>query len=106
MGWGGARLLATNIIIARRWRLLRFRLVTFGLYEPHRWYRHQGGTHRWWQINPRVAWLLFRRIPAYSRWLVEMEATTRLGQPGWWEQHAGSAEHERLRAWIEAENAP
>src|SRR5262245_17583931 len=55
MGWRGARLLAKNITVARRWHLLRFRLVTFGLYEPHPWHRRQGFAHRWWQINPRVA---------------------------------------------------
>jgi len=91
---------------ARRWHLLRFRLLTFGIYEPHRWSGRRAAAHRWWQVNPRVAWLLFRRAGAYGRWLVEMQMAARAGQPGWWEQQAGSAGYERLRAWMAAENAP
>lgn len=102
----GTRLLAINMLRAWRWHLLGFRLATFGLYEPHPWYRQQGWRHRWWQVNPRVAWLLSRRALAYGRWLVEMEAATRRKAPGWWEQQAGPAGYERLRAWMDAENAP
>jgi hypothetical protein len=104
-GWTGARLLALNIARAWRWHLLRFRLVTFGLYEPHPWYGRRVFTHPWWQVNPRVAWLLLRRARSYSRWLAEMEAPARQDQPGWWRQQAGPVGYERLRAWIDAENA-
>ncbi len=106
MGWAAARLVAINIARAWRWHLLRFRLTTFGIYEPYPWYGRQMVAHRWWQVNPRVAWLLFRRTAAYGRWLVEMETATRAGQPGWWEQQAGPAEYGRLRAWMDAENGP
>jgi hypothetical protein len=106
IGWAEARLLATNVVSARRWHLLRFRLATFGVYEPRRWSGQRVLAHRWWQVNPRVVWLLFRRMAAYSRWLVEMRAATRGGQPGWWEQQAGPEGYTRLRGWIEAENAP
>ena len=106
MAWTAARQLATNILRARRAHLLRFRLATFGLYEPHPWYGRRIFAHPWWQVNPRVAWLLFRRTAAYSRWLVEMEAATRGDGPGWWEQQAGLARYARLRAWIDAANTP
>src|SRR5215469_13643670 len=98
------RLLALNIGRAWRWHLLGFRLMAFGLYEPHPWYGGRAHTHRWWQVNPRVAWLLFRHTAAYGRWLAEMKAATRTGRPGWWEQQAGPAGCERLRAWLDAEN--
>ncbi|HEU5368920.1 MAG TPA: hypothetical protein VFU69_10665 [Ktedonobacterales bacterium] len=103
--WTGARLLALNVARARRWHLLRFRLLTFGLYEPHPWYGRRVFAHPWWQVNPRVAWLLVRRAPSYSRWLAEMEAAAQEGPDGWWQQQAGAAGYERLRAWIDAENA-
>lgn len=103
--WTGARLLALNVARARRWHLLRFRLLTFGLYEPHPWYGRRVFAHPWWQVNPRVAWHLLRRVPSYSRWLAEMEAAAQEGPDGWWQQQAGAAGYERLRAWIDAENA-
>ncbi len=107
MHWAAARLLARNMAQARRWHLLGFRLTTFGLYEPYLWYqRRADARHRWWQVNPRVAWLLFRHAASYGRWLVEMRAATRAGQSGWWEEQAGPAGYERLRAWIDAENGP
>jgi hypothetical protein len=106
LGWSAARLLARNIARARRWHLLRFRLVTFGVYEPHPWYGRQVAAHRWWQVNPRVVWLLVRRTAAYGRWLVEMQAVARAGQSSWWERQAGPAGYACLRAWMDAENAP
>lgn len=93
-GLRGTRLLALNIARAWRWHVLGFRLATFGIYEPH----------RWWQVNPRVAWLLLRHTPSYGRWLVEMEAAPRQGRSGWWEQYAGRAGYDRLCAWMIAEN--
>jgi len=106
MQWAILHLLALNIARAWRWRLLRFRLLTYGVYEAHPWYGRQAAAHRWWQVNPRVAWLLFRHATAYGRWLVEMGAAMQAGQPGWWEQQAGPAGYERLRAWMDAENGP
>ncbi len=103
--WGGLRLLVTNIARTRRFHLLRFRLATFGLYEPHPWYGRRVFLHPWWQVNPRVARLLFRRLGAYGCWLVEMETIADGGQPGWWAQRVAQADYERLRAWINAENA-
>lgn len=52
------------------WRTgqLRFRLETFGLYYPAPPY-----TAPWWKARPRNALLLLRQMPAYARWLVEME---------------------------------
>ncbi len=100
------RLLASNIARTRRLHLLRFRLATFGLYEPHPLYGRRVFLHPWWQVNPRVAWLLFWRTAAYSRWLAEMEAATQKGQPGWWAHRLKRADYERLRAWMDAENAP
>jgi hypothetical protein len=104
-GLRGTRLLALNIARAWRWHVLGFRLATFGIYEPYRWYARRGFAHRWWQVNPRVAWLLFRHMPSYGRWLVEMEAAPRQGDSGWWEQFAGRAGYDRLCAWMVAENA-
>jgi hypothetical protein len=100
------RLLAANIVRAWRFRLLQFRLVTFGLYEPHPFYGFRVFAHPSWQVNPRVAWLLVRHLAAYSRWLAEMEAVTQRGAAGWWEHHLPRADYTRLRAWIAAENAP
>ena len=105
-GWTGARLLALNVARARRWHLLRFRLVTYGLYEAHRWYGRRVFAHPWWQVNPRVAWLLARRAGSYSRWLAEMETVARRGADGWWQERVSQADYERLRAWMDAENAP
>jgi len=105
-GRGSAlRLLAANILRARRFRLLRFRLATFGLYEAHALYGRRVFRHPWWQVNPRVAWLLLRHTRAYGRWLAEMEATAQGGAAGWWEERAGSTDAGRLRAWIAAANA-
>ncbi len=103
--WASSRLLAANIRRARRFRLLRFRLATFGLFEPHPLYGRRAFSHPWWQVNPRVAWLLLRHTPAYGRWLAEMEATARGGAAGWWEHRAGPAGAGRLRAWISATNS-
>ncbi len=101
--WAAARLLALNIARASRLHLLHFRLVTFGLYEPRSHGKRQMSP-RWWQVNPRVAWLLLRHTAAYARWLAEMQAASREGQPGWWQQRAGPAGYERLRAWMAGEN--
>jgi hypothetical protein len=99
-----ARLLRTNIARARQMRLLRFRLITFGLYEPSALYGRRVFAHPSWQVNPRVAWLLLRRAPAYGRWLAEMEAVAAEGASGWWDERAGSEGAARLRAWMDAEN--
>ncbi len=99
------RLLRTNIARARRFRLLRFRLITFGLYEPSALYGWRVFTHPWWQVNPRVAWLLLRHTPSYGRWLAEIEATAQCGALGWWEQRAGSEGATHLQAWIDVENS-
>ena len=104
-GQRSLRLLLRNIARARRFRLLRFRLLTFGLYEPHPLYGRRVFAHPRWQVNPRVAWLLLRHTPSYGRWLVEMEAAARDGAMGWWEQCAGLEGASRLRAWMDAENS-
>jgi len=104
--WASLRLLLTNIGQARRYRLLRFRLITFGLYEPHPLYGRRVFAHPRWQVNPRVAWLLLHRMPAYSRWLAEMQANAQGGAMGWWEHRLGPEGAARLRAWMNAENAP
>src|SRR5262249_25023696 len=106
MPWTTARLLAINVLRARRVHLLRFRLATFGLYEPHPWYGRRVFAHPGWQVNPRVARLLLRRAGSYSRWLAEMQAATQQDGPGWWQQQAGPAGYARLRAWVDAANAP
>ena len=98
------RLLLKNIVRAGRFRLLRFRLLTFGLYEPHPLYGRRVFAHPRWQVNPRVAWLLLRHTPSYGRWLLEMEVVARDGAAGWWEHHTGPEGASRLRAWIDAEN--
>ena len=100
------RPLLENIARARRYRLLRFRLLTFGLYEPHWLYGRRVFAHPRWQVNPRVVWLLLRHTPSYGRWLVEMEAVARNGAAGWWEHHAGPEGTASLRAWMDAENIP
>lgn len=100
------RPLLKNIARARRYRLLRFRLLTFGLYEPHWLYGRRVFAHPRWQVNPRVVWLLLRHTPSYGRWLVEMEAVARNGAAGWWEHHAGPEGTASLRAWMDAENIP
>ena len=104
-GHRSLRPLLKNIARARRFRLLRFRLLTFGLYEPHPLYGRRVFAHPRWQVNPRVAWLLLRHTPSYGRWLVEMEAVARDGAAGWWEQYAGPEGASRLRAWMDAENS-
>ena len=98
------RLLLANISRTRRVRLLRFRLITFGLYEPSPLYGRRIAAHPSWQVNPRVAWLLARHTLAYSRWLAEMEAVERDGAAGWWEQRAAPEGAARFRAWIAAQN--
>ena len=105
-GQSYARLLLKNIARARRFRLLRFRLLTFGLYEAHWLYGRRVFAHPRWQVNPRVAWLLLRHTPSYGRWLVEMETVERAGATGWWAHHAGPEGAANLRAWIDAENTP
>jgi hypothetical protein len=105
MNWVGVRLLVKNLARAWQLHLLRFRLVTFGLYEPHPLYGRRVFLHPWWQINPRVAWLLLRRAAAYGRWLAEMEAATQRGQTDWWTYRVGQQGAQHLRAWMDAENA-
>jgi len=99
------RLLLRNIRRARQMRLLRFRLITFGLYEPSALYGRRMFAHPSWQVNPRVAWLLARRMSSYSHWLAEMETLAERGAAGWWDERAGSEGAARLRAWMDAENA-
>ncbi len=99
------RPLLRNIARARRFRLLWFRLLTFGLYEPHSLYGRRVFAHPRWQMNPRVAWLLLRHTPSYGRWLVEMETIARDGAAGWWERQAGPEGVSRLRDWMDAENS-
>ncbi|HEU5199467.1 MAG TPA: hypothetical protein VFU32_07510 [Ktedonobacterales bacterium] len=104
-GQRSLRALLKNIARARRFRLLRFRLLTFGLYEPHPLYGRRVFTHPRWQMNPRVAWLLLRHTTSYGRWLVEMETVARDGAAGWWEYQAGPEGASRLREWMDAENS-
>lgn len=99
------RPLLKNIARARRFRLLWFRLLTFGLYEPHPLYGRRVFAHPRWQANPRVAWLLLRHAPSYGRWLVEMETIADDGAAGWWERQAGPEGASRLRDWMDAENS-
>ena len=106
MPWAAARLLVINLLRAWRAHLLRFRLATFGLYEPRSRSGRRVFAHSWWQVNPRVAWLLLRRAGSYSCWLVEMQAATKSTGSGWWQQQAGPAGYERLRAWMDATNVP
>jgi hypothetical protein len=65
----------------RLWRggQIRFRLETFGVYYPRLPY-----SAPWWKISPRVTLLLLRRLPAYARWVEEMEDITVGGAPVWW----------------------
>ena len=100
------RPLLKNIARARRFRLLRFRLLTFGLYEPHWLYGRRVFAHPRWQVNPRVVLLLLRHTPSYGRWLREMEVAARDGAAGWWEHSAGSEGAAGLRAWMDGENNP
>lgn len=102
--WSSLRLVLANISRMRRFRLLRFRLITFGLYEPYLLYGRRVFAHPSWQVNLRVAWLLLRQMPAYGRWLAELEAVERDGATGWWAQCAGPEGAARLRTWMDAEN--
>ena len=71
--------LARNAVRLIRGGQVRFRLETFGLYFPHLPYETPI-----WQISPRVAFLLLRQLPAYSRWLAEMEEIGLAGPESWW----------------------
>ncbi len=102
---GLLRFLLRNLLGLWQFRLLRFRLITFGLYEPHPLYGGRVIARPTWQVNPRVAWLLLCRTPAYAGWLAEMEAVKQGGAAGWWERRVGSEGIARLRAWMDAENA-
>src|SRR5215472_15787918 len=98
------RPLLKNIARARHFRLLRFRLLTFGLYEPLWLYGRRVFAHPRWQVNPRVVRLLLQHTPSYGRWLREMEVVARDGASGWWEHSAGSEGAANLLTWMDTEN--
>ncbi|HVC80934.1 MAG TPA: hypothetical protein VNL35_10610 [Chloroflexota bacterium] len=62
-----------------RYRLLRWRLETYGLYMPS-----LPHSRPWWRVNGRALAGLLRHRRAYAGWLREMTAVRLLGGPGWW----------------------
>lgn len=85
--------------------LLQFRMITFGLYEPHWLYGWRCPTHPTWQVNPRVLGILLRRLPAYVGWLEELEAIKRDGPAGYWKLQQGEAGYAHFQKWLVCANA-
>jgi hypothetical protein len=98
--WLGKRALAAHVLRAATllrhlWAAahpsyLRWRLETFGLYEPS--YLHQ---RRWWQVNYAAALTLLCLLSAYVKWMWQMAALREGGAPELWREELGS----RAETW-------
>jgi hypothetical protein len=46
-------------------------------------------TRPWWRVNANALYRLVRNVPAYSRWVAEMNEVRLHGSAGWWQARLG-----------------
>lgn len=97
---GGARAALRQLWAARHQGYLRWRLETFGLYQPSQLHERP-----WWRVNPAALSALCRLLPHYLAWLDTIWAIRSEGARGDWRRRLGANDETWRAALAHLEDA-